>query len=117
MAIGLVDSPEGFLDGLQRLVRGSGVMAAALTGGEDGDVECEGWRDEERGVGSMSDWLSLLAAAGSGEESKKLKLYSYWRSSCAFRVRKPLNLKGSVVIEKLSLDYVESLFSRVPPVH
>ncbi|PHU10179.1 Glutathione S-transferase Z1, partial [Capsicum chinense] len=32
--------------------------------------------------------------AGSGEESKKMKLYSYWRSSCAFRVRIALNLKG-----------------------
>ncbi|XP_004230388.1 glutathione S-transferase zeta class isoform X1 [Solanum lycopersicum] len=32
--------------------------------------------------------------AGSGEESKKLQLYSYWRSSCAFRVRIALNLKG-----------------------
>ncbi|KAF6139652.1 hypothetical protein GIB67_033656 [Kingdonia uniflora] len=30
-------------------------------------------------------------------EEKKLKLYSYWRSSCAFRVRIALNLK--------SLDY------------
>ncbi|KAK4378765.1 hypothetical protein RND71_000627 [Anisodus tanguticus] len=32
--------------------------------------------------------------AGSGEESKKLQLYSYWRNSCAFRVRIALNLKG-----------------------
>ncbi|CAN4108255.1 unnamed protein product [Withania somnifera] len=32
--------------------------------------------------------------AGSGEQSKKLQLYSYWRSSCAFRVRIALNLKG-----------------------
>ncbi|XP_055816462.1 glutathione S-transferase zeta class-like [Solanum dulcamara] len=32
--------------------------------------------------------------AGSGEKSKKLQLYSYWRSSCAFRVRIALNLKG-----------------------
>ncbi|XP_060167483.1 glutathione S-transferase zeta class-like [Lycium barbarum] len=32
--------------------------------------------------------------AGSVEESKKLQLYSYWRSSCAFRVRIALNLKG-----------------------
>lgn len=32
--------------------------------------------------------------AGSGEESKKLQLYSYFRSSCAFRVRIALNLKG-----------------------
>ncbi|XP_060167476.1 glutathione S-transferase zeta class-like isoform X3 [Lycium barbarum] len=31
---------------------------------------------------------------GSVEESKKLQLYSYWRSSCAFRVRIALNLKG-----------------------
>ncbi|XP_071937153.1 glutathione S-transferase zeta class-like isoform X2 [Coffea arabica] len=29
-----------------------------------------------------------------GEESKKLKLYSYWRSSCSCRVRIGLNLKG-----------------------
>ncbi|XP_059313431.1 glutathione S-transferase zeta class-like isoform X2 [Lycium ferocissimum] len=32
--------------------------------------------------------------AGSVEESKKLQLYSYWWSSCAFRVRIALNLKG-----------------------
>ncbi|KAF3622178.1 Glutathione S-transferase Z1 [Capsicum annuum] len=37
---------------------------------------------------------SQLFVAGSGEESKKMKLYSYWRSSCAFRVRIALNLKG-----------------------
>ncbi|XP_027332477.1 glutathione S-transferase zeta class isoform X2 [Abrus precatorius] len=28
------------------------------------------------------------------EEDSKLKLYSYWRSSCSFRVRIALNLKG-----------------------
>ncbi|KAL6531544.1 Glutathione S-transferase zeta-1 [Orobanche minor] len=33
-------------------------------------------------------------ANGGGEESKKLKLYSYWRSSCSCRVRIALNLKG-----------------------
>ncbi|XWS11600.1 hypothetical protein CRYUN_Cryun37aG0013200 [Craigia yunnanensis] len=27
-------------------------------------------------------------------EEKKLKLYSYWRSSCSFRIRIALNLKG-----------------------
>ncbi|XP_010523427.1 PREDICTED: glutathione S-transferase Z1-like isoform X2 [Tarenaya hassleriana] len=33
--------------------------------------------------------------ANSGEEKKeKMKLYSYWRSSCAHRVRIALNLKG-----------------------
>ncbi|KAM7481931.1 hypothetical protein LguiB_006514 [Lonicera macranthoides] len=31
---------------------------------------------------------------GSGEETKKLKLYSNWRSSCSWRVRIALNLKG-----------------------
>lgn len=36
-----------------------------------------------------------MAESGSGgEKSKKLQLYSYWRSSCAFRVRIALNLKG-----------------------
>ncbi|XP_057999091.1 glutathione S-transferase zeta class-like [Hevea brasiliensis] len=34
------------------------------------------------------------------EDTKKLKLYSYWRSSCPTRVRIALNLKG------LSFDYV-----------
>ncbi|XP_057999095.1 glutathione S-transferase 2-like [Hevea brasiliensis] len=34
------------------------------------------------------------------EDPKKLKLYSYWRSSCSTRVRIALNLKG------LSFDYV-----------
>ncbi|XP_022895614.1 glutathione S-transferase zeta class-like [Olea europaea var. sylvestris] len=33
-------------------------------------------------------------ASGTGEVSKKLKLYSYWRSSCACRVRIALKLKG-----------------------
>ncbi|KAL0375892.1 UNVERIFIED_CONTAM: Glutathione S-transferase zeta class [Sesamum calycinum] len=33
-------------------------------------------------------------ASGDGESSKKLKLYSYWRSSCSCRVRIALNLKG-----------------------
>jgi len=32
--------------------------------------------------------------ASGGEEPTKLKLYSYWRSSCSFRVRIALNLKG-----------------------
>ncbi|KAL3824987.1 hypothetical protein ACJIZ3_021016 [Penstemon smallii] len=33
-------------------------------------------------------------ASGVDDESKKLKLYSYWRSSCSCRVRIALNLKG-----------------------
>ncbi|KAL6560667.1 Glutathione S-transferase zeta-1 [Orobanche gracilis] len=33
-------------------------------------------------------------ANGGDEESKKMKLYSYWRSSCSCRVRIALNLKG-----------------------
>ncbi|KAK6121248.1 hypothetical protein DH2020_045022 [Rehmannia glutinosa] len=33
-------------------------------------------------------------ASGGVEEPKKLKLYSYWRSSCSHRVRIALNLKG-----------------------
>lgn len=33
-------------------------------------------------------------ASGTGEDSKKLKLYSYWRSSCSCRVRIALKLKG-----------------------
>uniref|UniRef100_A0A5B7BBM4 glutathione transferase n=1 Tax=Davidia involucrata TaxID=16924 RepID=A0A5B7BBM4_DAVIN len=33
-------------------------------------------------------------ASGVVEEPKKLKLYSYWRSSCSCRVRIALNLKG-----------------------
>ncbi|KAF3641159.1 hypothetical protein FXO37_23135 [Capsicum annuum] len=40
--------------------------------------------------------LGVFPKAESGEESKKLKLYSYWRSPCAFRARKPLNLKESL---------------------
>ena len=36
----------------------------------------------------------MAESGSSGEESKKLQLYSYWRSSCAFRVRIALNLKG-----------------------
>ncbi|KAJ4848499.1 hypothetical protein Tsubulata_003380 [Turnera subulata] len=37
--------------------------------------------------------MSLFDPETSGGSSKKLKLYSYWRSSCAFRVRIGLNLK------------------------
>ncbi|KAL2513849.1 Glutathione S-transferase Z1 [Forsythia ovata] len=33
-------------------------------------------------------------ASVTGEDSKKLKLYSYWRSSCSCRVRIALKLKG-----------------------
>ncbi|XP_062095665.1 glutathione S-transferase zeta class-like [Humulus lupulus] len=33
-------------------------------------------------------------ATATGEGQPKLKLYSYWRSSCSFRVRIALNLKG-----------------------
>ncbi|KAL8541891.1 hypothetical protein ACS0TY_002947 [Phlomoides rotata] len=39
-------------------------------------------------------------ASGGVEESKKLKLYSYWRSSCSCRVRIALNLK------KLDYEYI-----------
>ncbi|CAK9188650.1 unnamed protein product [Ilex paraguariensis] len=35
-----------------------------------------------------------MASGGGVEESKKPKLYSYWRSSCSCRVRIALNLKG-----------------------
>ncbi|RDX92205.1 hypothetical protein CR513_25699, partial [Mucuna pruriens] len=40
------------------------------------------------------------ASASVGEENNKVKLYSYWRSSCSFRVRIALNLKG------LKYDYI-----------
>ncbi|PON38503.1 S-crystallin [Parasponia andersonii] len=33
-------------------------------------------------------------ATGSDEHQPKLKLYSYWRSSCSWRVRIALNFKG-----------------------
>uniref|UniRef100_A0A803QYU1 glutathione transferase n=1 Tax=Cannabis sativa TaxID=3483 RepID=A0A803QYU1_CANSA len=33
-------------------------------------------------------------ATATGDDQPKLKLYSYWRSSCSFRVRIALNLKG-----------------------
>ncbi|KAK7263750.1 hypothetical protein RJT34_31347 [Clitoria ternatea] len=39
-----------------------------------------------------------MASEGEGDKNK-LKLYSYWRSSCSFRVRIALNLKG------LTYDY------------
>ncbi|KAK6805190.1 hypothetical protein RDI58_002975 [Solanum bulbocastanum] len=45
--------------------------------------------------------------AGSGEESKKLQLYSYWRSSCAFRVQIALNLKEYLKLNPLG--YVPTL--------
>ncbi|CAK9188656.1 unnamed protein product [Ilex paraguariensis] len=38
--------------------------------------------------------IDYEASGGGVEESKKLKLYSYWRSSCSCRVRIALNLKG-----------------------
>nr|KYP52110.1 Glutathione S-transferase zeta class [Cajanus cajan] len=34
------------------------------------------------------------ASVGEEEDNNKLTLYSYWRSSCSFRVRIALNLKG-----------------------
>ncbi|RXH92172.1 hypothetical protein DVH24_033068 [Malus domestica] len=36
--------------------------------------------------------VEAQAATGSGQQ--QLKLYSYWMSSCSFRVRIALNLKG-----------------------
>ncbi|XP_050227361.1 glutathione S-transferase zeta class-like [Mercurialis annua] len=41
-----------------------------------------------------------MASVKGEESSSKLKLYSYWRSSCSYRVRIALNLKG------ISYDYV-----------
>ncbi|XP_059652167.1 glutathione S-transferase zeta class-like [Cornus florida] len=38
--------------------------------------------------------MSERTMASGGEEPTKLKLYSYWRSSCSCRVRIALNLKG-----------------------
>ncbi|KAI3701904.1 hypothetical protein L6452_27362 [Arctium lappa] len=37
---------------------------------------------------------STMTTSSGQEESKKLQLYSYYRSSCSFRVRIALNLKG-----------------------
>ncbi|BBG96270.1 glutathione S-transferase zeta 1 [Prunus dulcis] len=41
---------------------------------------------------SLGSWLRLMASE-SGDD-QQLKLYSYWRSTCSFRVRIALNLKG-----------------------
>ncbi|KAJ8754879.1 hypothetical protein K2173_015391 [Erythroxylum novogranatense] len=41
-----------------------------------------------------------MATSGNSSSSNKMKLYSYWRSSCSCRVRIALNLKG------LSYEYV-----------
>ncbi|XP_059652161.1 glutathione S-transferase zeta class-like isoform X2 [Cornus florida] len=38
--------------------------------------------------------IYICIEASGGEEPTKLKLYSYWRSSCSWRVRIALNLKG-----------------------
>jgi hypothetical protein len=46
--------------------------------------------------------LSVFGQAASDvaveQQPKKLKLYSYWRSSCSFRVRIALNLKGLLLL-------------------
>ena len=39
----------------------------------------------------------------------KLKLYSYWRSSCSFRVRIALNLKGTFFLISLYLLILQSI--------
>nr|KAJ0197727.1 hypothetical protein LSAT_V11C700369380 [Lactuca sativa] len=42
-----------------------------------------------------SDWIQKWCTTNSSPgEPKKLQLYSYYRSSCSFRVRIALNLKG-----------------------
>ncbi|XP_059652163.1 glutathione S-transferase zeta class-like isoform X3 [Cornus florida] len=42
---------------------------------------------------ALFPFLNLFFPASGGEEPTKLKLYSYWRSSCSWRVRIALNLK------------------------
>lgn len=55
--------------------------------------------------GVKSDPQATSGGVEIGEQPKKLKLYSYWRSSCAFRVRIALNLKGLLLLLLLPLDY------------
>ena len=43
------------------------------------------------------------------ESELKLKLYSYWRSSCSFRVRIALNLKGTFFLIPLYLLILQSI--------
>ncbi|KAF8031940.1 hypothetical protein BT93_D0988 [Corymbia citriodora subsp. variegata] len=70
----------------------------------------------------------MTAATGCGGASgvasappAKLKLYSYWRSSCSFRVRIALNLKGLeyeyVPVNLLKGEQFSAEFSKLNPIH
>ncbi|KAJ4958245.1 hypothetical protein NE237_025356 [Protea cynaroides] len=55
------------------------------------------------------------------QEQQKLKLYSYWRSSCSWRVRIALNLKGLKyeykAVNLLKGDQFSSDFSKLNPLN
>lgn len=61
------------------------------------------------------------AATGAGSPQAKLKLFSYWRSSCSFRVRFALNLKGLeyeyVPVNLLKGEQFGAEFSKINPIH
>ncbi|KMZ60397.1 Glutathione S-transferase zeta class [Zostera marina] len=61
-----------------------------------------------------------MAAELLEKENKKLKLYSYWRSSCSHRVRIALNLKGLdyeyKAVNILKGEHLDSEFEKVNPV-
>ncbi|XP_047332998.1 glutathione S-transferase zeta class-like [Impatiens glandulifera] len=60
-----------------------------------------------------------MASSGAAE-LKNLKLYSYWRSSCSFRVRIALNLKGLdydyLAVDLLKGDNHDPEFKKVNPI-
>ncbi|XP_022895608.1 glutathione S-transferase zeta class-like isoform X5 [Olea europaea var. sylvestris] len=52
-------------------------------------------------IQSLQSLFSPIMASGTGEVSKKLKLYSNWRSSCSCRVRIALKLKEFLKLNPL----------------
>ncbi|XP_057977840.1 glutathione S-transferase zeta class-like isoform X2 [Malania oleifera] len=62
-----------------------------------------------------------MASGAVVEQPKKLKLYSYWRSSCSFRVRIALNLKGLEyeynAVNLVKGEHLTAEFSKLNPIN
>ncbi|KAJ4952423.1 hypothetical protein NE237_029255 [Protea cynaroides] len=74
-------------------------------------------------VGLLQWWITMAENTGDSklQERQKLKLYSYWRSSCSWRVRIALNLKGLKyeykAVNLLKGDQFSSDFSKLNPLN